>query len=94
MSRALQGIGIEWQGLAIVLGLPRLDINVIKLQYPSNVRLCVHEVVAQWFKGKGSESPSWTSLCTALRDPLVNRKDIASRIENEYILTERKSREV
>ena len=33
---------------------------------------------------KGSQPPSWNSLCTALRDPLVNCKDIASSIEQKY----------
>ena len=80
---ALQGITKEWDDLAEALGLPDSDIDVIKTNNPSDVKQCVKEVVDQWFKGKGSEPPSWTHLCTALRDSLVNRKDIALKIEKD-----------
>ena len=81
MRLALQGITKEWDDLAEALGLPDSDIDAIKINNPSDVKQCVKEVVDQWLKGKGSESPSWTNLCTALKDPLVNRKDLASNIE-------------
>ena len=84
MKLALQGITKEWDDLAEALGLPDSDIDAIKTDNPSNVKQCVKEVVDQWFKGKGSESPSWTNLCTALRDSLVNRNDIASKIEKDH----------
>ena len=85
MRLALQGIVREWQDLAEALGLPYSEIEVIEENNPYDMKQCVREVVHQWFKGKGSESPSWTSLCTALKDPLVNRKDIASKIEEQYL---------
>ena len=82
---ALIGITREWKDLAEALGLPEPDIDAININHSSDVQQCVSEVVDCWFKGKGSESPSWTNLCTALRDPLVNRKDIASRIEKDFL---------
>ena len=82
---ALQGITKEWDDLAEALGLSEPDIDAIKTDNPSDVKQCVKEVVDRWFKGKGSEPPSWASLCAALRDPLVNRKDIASSIEKVHI---------
>ena len=85
MRIALQGITKEWDDLAEAFGLPDSDIDAIKTDNPSDVRQCLKEIVDRWFKGKGSELPSWTSLCTALRDPLVNRKDIALNIEKQYI---------
>ena len=85
MRLALQGITKEWDDLAGALGLPHSDIDAIKTNNPSDMKQCVKEVVDQWLEGKGSESPSWTNLCMALRDPLVNRKDFASNIEKKYM---------
>ena len=82
---ALIGITKEWKDLAEALGLPEPDIDAISINLSSDVTQCVKEVVEQWFQGKGSEPPSWTNLCIALRDPLVNRKDIVSKIEQQYL---------
>ena len=89
MKIALQGITREWKDLAEALGLPYSDIDAIKANNPSDMKQCMKEVVAQWLKEKGSESPSWTSLCTALRD--LKCIDIAFKIEKEYMGTKRKS---
>ena len=85
MRIALQGITKEWDDLAEALGLLKSDIDAIKTDNPNNVKQCVKEFVDLWFKEKGSESPSWTNLCTALRDPLVDRKDLAVNIERKYL---------
>ena len=85
MKLALLGITKEWKDLAEALGLPDSDIDAIKTDHSSDVKQCVKEVVDCWFQRKGqSEPPSWTNLCTALRNPLVDRKDIALRIETEH----------
>ena len=81
---ALQGITKEWNDLAEALGLSESDIDTIKTNNPGDVRQCVKEVVDQWFKRKGSESPSWTNLCKALRDVLVHRNDVALEIEKHH----------
>ena len=85
MKVALKDITEEWDDLAEVLGLPQSDIDTIESNHSSNVRKCVKEVVKCWFQRKGSAPPSWANLCTALRDPLVNRKDIVSTIERSHL---------
>lgn len=85
MKLALKGITKEWDDLAEALGLPDSEIDAIKADNPHDVKQCLKEVVDGWFKLKGSRPPSWIDLCTALRDDLVNRKDIALNIEKSYL---------
>ena len=84
MRRALKGVTTEWNNLALVLGLSYSVISAIKSNNPTDVNQCVLEVIHAWLTKKGDD-PSWTNLYTALRDPLVNRKDIASSIENQFM---------
>ena len=86
VRRALQGIVSEWDDLGEVLGLSHDEVKSIRVNYPKDVKECLKEVIGKWLEGKGSgEPPSWKSLCKALRDPLVERKDLASRIEQTYL---------
>ncbi len=76
----------EWGDLGEALGLPHSEVVAIKADHPRSVRSCLKEVVHQWFAGKGSGSPSWKSLCEALRHPLIGREDVASKIEKRYVI--------
>ncbi len=76
-------IAKEWDDLGEALGLPHSLIQIIKADHPSDVRQCMKEVVNAWFENKG-DPPSWKSLCEALRDPLVERNDVALNIEKKY----------
>ena len=84
MRRALKGVTTEWDDLAEVLGLPCPEIDTIRANNPNDVKQCLKKVIEAWLMKKGDE-PSWTNLCTALKDPLVDRKDIASSIEKQFI---------
>ncbi len=75
----------EWDDLGEALGLPDHVVQTIKANNPSNVKRCRKEVVDAWFEEKGNH-PSWNNLCEALRDPLVDRKDVVSNIEKKYSL--------
>ena len=83
MLRELHEVTAEWNFLALALKIPGHEIEVIKKDHPGDSRACLHKMVERWFQL--STSPvSWSSLCTALREPLVSRPDIATRIEQKY----------
>ncbi len=87
VRRALVGIVCGWDDLGVVLGLSYHEVKSIKLNFPKDVQECLKEVIGKWLEGKGSgEPPSWKGLCKALRDPLVSRPDVASNIEQTYLL--------
>ncbi len=80
----LTTIAGEWDDLGEALGLPHHLIQVIKADHPHDVRLCIKKVVNAWFENKWGHPPSWKGLCEALRDPLVERGDVALNIEKKY----------
>lgn len=75
----------EWRCLAISLDIPTHEIRAIQCNHPGDVRLCVVKMVEKWFELQPPSQLSWSSLCTALRDPLVARPDIATAIERNHI---------
>lgn len=84
VRQALCEITKEWDELAEALGLPYEEVEVIRKDNPKDVRRCLREVIDKWFEIQVRPSPSWSALCVALKQPLVNRNDIASRIERKY----------
>ena len=81
--QAVIDITTKWELFAAALGFNRVDIVVISKNYSHNVADCLTEVIHGWFRGKGGEV-SWENLCEALRDPTVDRKDLAMEIEKKY----------
>ena len=86
MRTALIDIVREWRDLGAALGLPDAEVDKIRYDNPNDINGCMKDLIEQWLKMKGSQPPSWSSLCTALRDPLVNCKDIATSIEQKYCM--------
>ncbi len=83
MLTELVEISREWSFLALALGLKQHVIAEIETDYPSNVSKCREKMVVKWFELQPSQL-SWSSLCTALRTRLVDRPDIAKKIERKY----------
>ena len=82
MLMELVGINKEWTALALTLDIPHHQIEEIETNYPNNVSKCREKMVDRWFQ-RGRQL-SWSSLCTALREPLVSRPDIAAVIQHKY----------
>ncbi len=78
----LLGINEEWKFLALALKIPDHQIEEIETNYPNNVSKCWEKMVKKWLKG--ASQSSWSSLCAALRDPLVSHHDIANAIQCKY----------
>ena len=77
------GITKEWRSFAVALELNQADIAAISGNYSHNVADCLSEVIKLWFQENGKKV-SWENLCKALRDPMVNRRDLAEKIEEKY----------
>ena len=84
MLRELLEVTVEWRSLAISLDIPLHEIRAIECNHRGDVRTCVVKMVEKWFELPPSQL-SWSSLCTALRDPLVARPDIATVIAHKHI---------
>ncbi len=70
----------------MVLGLSHQEVTSIEVNYSRDMKNCLKEIIRKWLEGKGSGPPSWKSLCEALRHPLIEREDMASKIEKKYVI--------
>ena len=85
MLRELLEVTGEWRFLAISLELPVHEIRAIECDHRGDVRTCVVRMVEKWFELQPPSQLSWSRLCSALRDPLVARPDIAATIQRKYM---------
>ena len=74
----------QWNDLGIALNLPLPVLNSIKIDKESSVRDRMKAVIEAWLQFKGDQ-PCWQHLCKALRDKLVNREDIAKKVEEKAL---------
>ena len=68
-----------WEDLGLALGIKVSELEVIGSDKP-DAKAKMKAMLLAWLRGRGKES-SWNTLCDALRNPLVDRKDIAAKIE-------------
>ena len=79
----LIGITKEWTDLATTLRIPEHEIDEIECSHSQDVKRCLRKMVDKWLKLQPGQV-SWTTLCQALRHPLVSRPDIAEKIEHKH----------
>ena len=65
--------------LGLVLGLERMDLEIIDRQNHENVTKCCHDMFVSW-KQKSCSIYCWSTVETALRSDIVKRFDIANKI--------------
>lgn len=84
MLTELTGLNKEWHSLGMALGLEHRELEEIELNHSGDVRKCLGRVVEEWLKWKGKEV-SWETMYEALKDPLVDRPDIAAQIKDKHL---------
>ena len=83
--RYVIGILDLWEDLGMALKLTQGKLGEIKSNN-TTVRERMKDMLRAWLSGQGSgPKPSWQGLCTALRDRLVQRGDLAEEIECEIL---------
>lgn len=80
----LIGLNKEWNSFGMALELEYREIQEIESNHPGDVKKCLARVIEEWLKQKGKEV-SWKTVYEALKDPLVNRPDIAEEINHCYL---------
>ena len=69
----------KWEEIGEELGLTRFDLKHLT---GDNKKL--GDVVEKWLK-RSQLNLTWETLAKALREPRVDRHDIADKIESEYL---------
>lgn len=69
--------------ITMALGIKVPELNVIEKE-KATIRSRTKAMLSAWLKGRGHD-PNWKTLCSALRDKIVARPDIATEIEKALI---------
>ena len=77
-------LAADWFNLGVALRLSYDTLKTIESNYPRDAPRCLTEMVIAWLQIKDNAQPSWQSLASALRSPLVNRIEIATMIAAEH----------
>ena len=72
-----------WEDLGLALGIKVCELNVIKKEN-ATLRDHMKAMLLVWLH-HGGKYPTWKTLCEALRDELVERRDIAEKIEQQVV---------
>ena len=83
----LEGIAEEWFDLGLCLGLKNSTLKAIE-ENESKVAKCKREMVISWLRMKDNSTPSWQALVSALKKPIVGRRDIACQIKKTHMVSE------
>ena len=71
----------KWEEIGEELGLKRPDLKHIK---GDNDYKKLGQVVEKWLQ-RSELNPTWQKLADALREPPVDRDDVAGKIESKYL---------
>ena len=80
----------KWFDLGIELGLPKSDLQHIKLKNREDLKECLKKMLTTWLKldaMRKRENITWATLVEALKSEIVNEKDIADKIAKKYKAT-------
>ena len=69
----------EWRTLGLELGLSHNTLEAISRDYPQSIKDCFCEMMYEWLKSGGT--PSWETLISALKSPLVGLQGLANEFE-------------
>ena len=81
--RSVVGILPLWEDLGMALGLDMAELSVIE-EDKATSKARMKAVLLVWLQGRGLDR-NWQTLCKALRDELVDRADLAKRIERDFL---------
>ena len=75
----------EWQVFALQLGVRSSAIEGIEKTERGDPKRCIFKALAQWEKSPSPKHPyTWHTVVQVLRKQIIDRPDVASRIEEKY----------
>ena len=79
----LYPVRTSWYVIGLVLGIPGMIMNQSKQMY-LNPLDSLREMLKYWLQTAVDPRPTWEAVVTALRSPLVGKKNIAALLEEKY----------
>ena len=79
----LHSVCANWYNIGLELGIPYTTLDCFN-QNDRDQLVLLWEVMKHWLKTVVEPRPTWETIVTALRSPLVNEKDVAKQLESKY----------
>ena len=83
LLKELYPVHTSWYVIGLLLGIPSRTMNRFKQMY-LNPLDSLREMLKYWLQTAVDPRPAWEAVVTALRSPLVRKKNIAALLEKKY----------
>ena len=83
LLNALHPVRASWYNIGLELDIPHTKLDCFTQTYfdPS---VLMREMLKHWLDAAIDPSPTWEAVITALKSPLVDKSDIATKLELKY----------
>ena len=79
----LHPVRASWYNIGLQLDIPHTTLDCFKQNYSDQSDL-MREVLKHWLDTITDPPPTWEAVITALRSPIVDKKNIAMQLEAKY----------
>ena len=79
----LHPVRASWFKIGLQLDIPHTELICFR-QMHSDFADSLCEMLMHWLKAADDPPPSWATVVTALRSPLVNERNVATQLESKY----------
>ena len=79
----LHPVRASWFMIGLELDIPHTELICFRKMH-SDLSDSLCEMLMHWLKAADDPPPSWATVVTALRSPLVNERNLAGQLESKY----------
>ena len=88
----LHPVRANWYNIGLHLDIPYTTLDCFMQKYVDPLDL-MREMLKHWINTSVDPPPTWEAVITALRSPLVNKKNVAAQLESKYCKQAQHTRE-
>ena len=86
MLKELYPVRANWYNIGLELNILHTTLDCF-IQTHSDPSVLMREMLKHWLDTAVDPPPTWEAVITALRSPIVDRKNVAERLESKYCAT-------
>ena len=91
LLNALHPVRASWYKIGLQLDIPHTTLDCFKQMYSDQSDLMC-EVLKHWLDTAVDPGPTWEVVVTVLRSPVVDKSNIATKLESKYCVPVQSSR--
>ena len=89
LLHALHPVRVSWYYIGLELGIPHTELECFKTNFP-DLSDSMREMLKHWLDIAVDPRPTWESVVTALRSPIVGKSRVAEELESKYCTQHKK----